>query len=103
MVYVFGILIFIATAAIAFFVFKYYNPLKFFKNRKESKIGGLKGEDFWLNLIKENPKNPYPYKKLGEWYAQNNKQREAIEVLAYAVKLDPSDGNVKKQLADLKE
>ncbi|MDX1608453.1 MAG: hypothetical protein R3251_04560 [Candidatus Spechtbacterales bacterium] len=103
MAYFYTALILLATTGIGYVVFKYYNPLDVVRRRNNAKIGGIKGEEFWLNLIKDNPKNPYPYKKLGEWYARNNQQNEAIEVLAYAVKLDPSDGNVKKQLADLRE
>ena len=100
MIYIFGTLIVVALAGISYVVLKYYKP-NF--GKKNAKIGGLKGEEFWLNLIQDNPKNPYPYKKLGEWYVENKQKADAAEVLRHALKLDPKDGNIKRRLAELEK
>jgi len=99
MIYAFISLIVLAVAGIGFLVLKYYKP-SFGKNSAK-KIGGVKGEEFWLNLIKDNPKNPYPYKKLGEWYIEQGQKDFALKTFKYALKLDPKDGNLRRRLAEL--
>lgn len=62
------------------------------------KKDGFKNEGFWISLIQNNPHNPYPYKKLGELYLQNDKKGYAKETFAYALKLAPKDKTIQRQL-----
>lgn len=67
-----------------------------------SSLLGEKGEQFWIEVIKSDPQNPHPYKKLGEWYLENNKDKFAIETFEYAARLDPDDAQIKEYLQNLK-
>lgn len=62
------------------------------------KKDGFKNEGFWISLIQNNPQNPYPYKKLGELYLQNDRKAYAKETFAYALKLSPKDKTIQRQL-----
>jgi predicted Zn-dependent protease len=58
-------------------------------------------EEHFISLIAEEPKNVEHYRKLGEWYAENNKKAYAVKTLKHAVKLNPKDKKLKKLLAEL--
>lgn len=59
-------------------------------------------EEYWLNVIKQDRKSFYPYKKLGEIYFAREDFREARAVLKYATKLDPNDSEVNAMMQALK-
>jgi hypothetical protein len=59
-------------------------------------------EDYWINLLKHDSTNAYPYKKLGEIYAAREDFKEARAVLKYALKLDKGDDESKVLLESLK-
>lgn len=102
----------LAVAGIVFLVFKYHNPIKQRKLKKrnnETKIESEdqkpkeekrreETEDTWLGLIKMNPKNPLPYKKLGEYYARNNQIQYAVKTWEHALKLNPKDEALREKL-----
>lgn len=73
------------------------SSLSIFTKRKFSQ-----NEDFWINLIKSNPQNAYPYKKLGELYEEDQKLKEAREAFRYALRLSPSDKSIQEHLRTLK-
>lgn len=59
-------------------------------------------EEYWINLLKHDHGNVYPYKKLGEIYYAREDFSEARSVLKYALKLDPSDEETRARLNELK-
>lgn len=59
-------------------------------------------EQYWLGIIKEEPKSVYPYKKLGEIYLAREDFREARSSFKYAVKLDPADKEAAAKLEELR-
>lgn len=59
-------------------------------------------ETYWINLLKHEPHNSYPYKKLGEIYTGREDFKEARIVLKHALKLDPSDNEAKAMIEGLK-
>ncbi|MFY9458003.1 MAG: hypothetical protein WAP23_03720 [Candidatus Spechtbacterales bacterium] len=64
--------------------------------------GGEFDEQYWLGIIKEEPKSAYPYKKLGEIYLIREDFREARSSFQYALKLDPSDKEAVARLTELR-
>lgn len=58
-------------------------------------------EERLISLINKDPHNVEHYKKLGEWYAKNNKKEYAAKTLEYAAKLDTKNKKLKKKLAEL--
>lgn len=59
-------------------------------------------ENYWIRVLKEDVKSPYPYKKLGEIYLARGYFKEAREVLRRALKFSPDDGEVKAKLEELR-
>lgn len=59
-------------------------------------------EQYWLRIIKEEPKSAYPYKKLGEIYLAREDFHEARSSFKYALKLDPADKEALVKLEELK-
>ena len=48
-------------------------------------------EQYWLDVLKEDPKSVYPYKKLADIYIAREDFREARYLLKHALRLDPTD------------
>lgn len=67
-------------------------------NKEDSKFD----ENYWVEVLKQEPKNVYPCKKLGEIYTAREDFREARAILKYAVKLEPNDEEAKGMLEGLK-
>ncbi len=101
MYYLFVSLIVLASGGIIAFVWKYYGKVIAKHIKKVLRIE--RNEEFWIGLIEHNPQNPYPYKKLGEWYAKNGHKYYAIETLKYAAKLNPRDMEVWEKLKELSD
>jgi len=59
-------------------------------------------EQFWLGVLRQNPRNPHPYKRLGQIYMEQGEHKEARAALAYALKRNPDDWETEKWLKDLK-
>lgn len=64
--------------------------------------GGEFDEQYWLDIIKAEPKSGYPYKKLGEIYLAREDFREARSSLKYALRLDPADKEAVVKLEELR-
>lgn len=60
-------------------------------------------EEFWLGILRQNPHNAHPYKKLGEIYLNKGAYKEAQASLAFALRKSPEDKDVMALLAQLKE
>lgn len=59
-------------------------------------------ENYWIRVLKEDEKNPYPYKKLGEIYLARGYFKEAREVLRCALKINPEDLEAKAKFEELR-
>lgn len=59
-------------------------------------------ENYWIRVLKEDAKSPYPYKKLGEIYLARGYFKEAREVLRCALKLNPEDLETKAKFEELR-
>lgn len=64
--------------------------------------GGQFDEKYWLDIVREEPKSVYPYKKLGEIYLAREDFREARSSFKYALKLDPADKEAVARLTELR-
>lgn len=84
------------------FILQSFNAL-FSTTIKKFNFRKMADEDFWLKRIKKNPNNANHYKKLGEWYAENNNKEYAIQTLEYAVKLNPSNKKLITAIEKLRE
>ena len=51
-------------------------------------------EQYWLNVLKEDSKSVYPYKKLADIYIAREDFREARYLLKHALRLDPTDAEM---------
>ena len=73
------------------------------KRFKQFKVRKTKDEDFWLQSIKKAPKKVRNYKRLGEWYLENNNKDYAIQTLEYVAKISPNDKKLAGMLKKLRE
>ena len=63
--------------------------------------GGKLDEQYWLDILKQDPQSVYPYKKLGEIYTAREDFHEARLVLKHALQLDPSDKEAQVRMEEL--
>jgi len=113
MFYIFTFLIALSLGGILFLGFRKFSFRNLvggargvFARRKRLKednknIVSFETEEYWIDLIASDLKNPEHYKRLGEWYMYNNKEY-AIKTFEHAVKLDPKDKKILKHLDNLK-
>ncbi|MBI2462628.1 MAG: hypothetical protein HYV65_00040 [Candidatus Spechtbacteria bacterium] len=59
-------------------------------------------EEFWLSVLRQNPHNPHPYKKLGEIYMNRGEYHEAKAAFVYVLKRNPDDQETMKWLENIK-
>lgn len=59
-------------------------------------------EQYWLDVLKQNPKSAYPYKKLSAIYLDNEDFSSARSMLRYALKIEPDDKEIKQKIESLR-
>ena len=59
-------------------------------------------EQYWIDVLKQDPRSPFPYKRLGEIYAARGDYKEARATFKYALRLDPRDGELVEKLEELR-
>ena len=64
--------------------------------------GGKLDEQYWLGILKQDPRSSYPYKKLGEIYIARQDFHEARSVLKHALRLEPLDKEIQVQMEGLR-
>lgn len=68
----------------------------------KSQLAASSYEEFWLGILRQNPKNPHPYKRLGEIYMQQGLYEEAEAVFAYALKHNAKDLELTSWIKNIK-
>lgn len=58
-------------------------------------------EEQWIEILSKDPANIDAYKELGKIYLLTNRPKEARETLAFALKLNPQDEEIKRYLERL--
>lgn len=65
-------------------------------------VDGIKiNEEQWLEILSKDPANIDAYKELGKIYLLTNRPEEARETLAFALKLNPQDEEIRRYLRNL--
>lgn len=65
-------------------------------------VDGIKiNEEQWLEILAKDPANIDAYKELGKIYLLTNRPEEARETLAFALKLNPQDEEIRRYLRNL--
>lgn len=59
-------------------------------------------EQYWLDVLKQDTKSVYPYKKLGDIYSTRQDFRQARLMFGYALKLNPDDSEAKAKIEKLR-
>ena len=67
-------------------------------NNKDEKFD----EQYWIDILKNEPQSAYPYKKLGEIYVAREDFRAARTVLRHAIRLDPEDKEALLKFEEMK-
>lgn len=60
-------------------------------------------EEFWLGVLRQNPRNPHPYKRLAEIYMQRGEHAEARAALAYVLRRNPQDEEAARWMQDVRK
>ena len=58
-------------------------------------------EEQWIEILSKDPANIDAYKELGKIYLATNRHQEAKETLAFALKLNPQDEEIRRYLRNL--